>query len=281
VYSFRLAHAAMGKREKQRLAAQQAAGGEAAAAADASAAERDFTKLTELADLLLNAGGELDVYSHRKEQLQRWADAVLPQTNVLAGARDGQALHESSTVRGQSCGLCTTGRLCVCCWQGKRIVGRICIGAWHSCTGLWCNFLCCCVLHAGGDDDDDMFASDEEQDKAKKQPAATPKQQQDGQQQQPQEQPAAAAAQGADGSAADPSSAAAAAPAAAPAAAAAVDTSAWPVKELRRFLTERGVDSSSIVEKQELVDAVSAGGTALHNNVCSCRPSTQLHGCLC
>jgi dienelactone hydrolase len=81
-------HTAMGKREKQRLAAQQAAGGEAAAAApDAAAAERDFTKLTELADLLLNAGGELDVYSHRKEQLQRWADAVLPQTNVLAGAR--------------------------------------------------------------------------------------------------------------------------------------------------------------------------------------------------
>jgi hypothetical protein len=37
------------------------------------------------------------------------------------------------------------------------------------------------------------------------------------------------------------------------------------VKELRRFLSERGVDSSSIVEKQELVDAVSAAGTALHN----------------
>jgi hypothetical protein len=30
------------------------------------------------------------------------------------------------------------------------------------------------------------------------------------------------------------------------------------VKELRRFLTERGVDSSSIVEKQELVQMVSA-----------------------
>jgi hypothetical protein len=74
----------MGKREKQRLAAQQAAGGKAAAA-DAAADERDFTRLTELADLLLNSGGELDIYSHRKEQLQRWADAVLPRTNVLAG----------------------------------------------------------------------------------------------------------------------------------------------------------------------------------------------------
>ena len=29
--------------------------------------------------------------------------------------------------------------------------------------------------------------------------------------------------------------------------------SSWPVKELRRFLTERGVDPSGIVEKAELV----------------------------
>ena len=32
-----------------------------------------------------------------------------------------------------------------------------------------------------------------------------------------------------------------------------VDYSSWPVKELRRFLTERGVDPSSIVEKSDLV----------------------------
>ena len=32
-----------------------------------------------------------------------------------------------------------------------------------------------------------------------------------------------------------------------------VDYSSWPVKELRRFLTERGVDPSSIVEKNDLV----------------------------
>ena len=32
-----------------------------------------------------------------------------------------------------------------------------------------------------------------------------------------------------------------------------VDYSSWPVKELRRFLTERGVDPSGIVEKNELV----------------------------
>lgn len=80
----------MGKREKQRLAAQQAAGG-GSAASDAAAAERDFARLTELADLLLTAGGELDVYSHKKEALQRWADAVLPQTDLLAegGTADG------------------------------------------------------------------------------------------------------------------------------------------------------------------------------------------------
>jgi hypothetical protein len=129
----------MGKREKQRLAAQQAAGGEAAAvaaAADASAAERDFTKLTELADLLLNAGGELDVYSHRKEQLQRWADAVLPQTNVLAGVRDKQALHDSSAVCHQSCELRITGCFCACCWQGECHVGRYGIDTWRTCNGL-------------------------------------------------------------------------------------------------------------------------------------------------
>ena len=32
-----------------------------------------------------------------------------------------------------------------------------------------------------------------------------------------------------------------------------VDYSSWPVKELRRFLTERGVDPSGIVEKNDLV----------------------------
>lgn len=81
-----LVPAALGKREKQRLAAQAAAGDKGSGAAlTASIAERDFTKLTELADLLLNAGGELDIYSHRKEQLERWAAAVLPQTNVLQG----------------------------------------------------------------------------------------------------------------------------------------------------------------------------------------------------
>ena len=35
-----------------------------------------------------------------------------------------------------------------------------------------------------------------------------------------------------------------------------VDYSSWPVKELRRFLTERGEDPSSIVEKIELVSRV-------------------------
>lgn len=80
-------HAALGKREKQRLAAQAAAADDKASL-DATAAERDFIKLTELADLLLNAGGELDVYSHRKEQLEQWATTVLPQTNILGGETD-------------------------------------------------------------------------------------------------------------------------------------------------------------------------------------------------
>ena len=123
---------------------------------------------------------------------------------------------------------------------------------------------CLCELHAGGNDDDDMFASDEEPDKAKPQPAATGFEPQQGdKQQQPQQQPATIGQEAARSAAADSATAAAPAapPAAAPAAppaAPAVDYSSWPVKELRRFLTERGVDSSSVVEKQELVGAVSA-----------------------
>ena len=37
-----------------------------------------------------------------------------------------------------------------------------------------------------------------------------------------------------------------------------VDYAAWPVKELRRFLSERGVNSSGIVEKADLVAQVTA-----------------------
>lgn len=35
-----------------------------------------------------------------------------------------------------------------------------------------------------------------------------------------------------------------------------VDYSTWPIKELRRFLTERGQDPSGIVEKADLVAQV-------------------------
>jgi CD2 antigen cytoplasmic tail-binding protein 2 len=72
---------------------------------------------------------------------------------------------------------------------------------------------------------------------------------------------AAGAAAGAAAAASNSSGAAAAQQTPAAAAAAAepdvVDYSSWPVKELRRFLTERGVDSSSIVEKGDLVSEVS------------------------
>ena len=37
-----------------------------------------------------------------------------------------------------------------------------------------------------------------------------------------------------------------------------MDYCAWPIKELRRFLTERGKDPSSIVEKADLVAQVGA-----------------------
>lgn len=41
-----------------------------------------------------------------------------------------------------------------------------------------------------------------------------------------------------------------------PTASAAVEYGSWPVKELRRFLQERDVDVSGIVEKEELVSKV-------------------------
>ncbi len=52
------------------------------------------------------------------------------------------------------------------------------------------------------------------------------------------------------------SSSAAAAPSSAAKEAEQVDYSTWPIKELRRFLTERGVDASGIVEKADLVAQV-------------------------
>lgn len=84
------------------------------------------------------------------------------------------------------------------------------------------------LLQAGGDDDDDdMFASDDE--KPAKRPAAAA-----ADDERPAKRPAPAApASGASAAAGD--APAAAAPARAP-----VDYASWPVKELRRFLTERG-----------------------------------------
>jgi chemotaxis protein histidine kinase CheA len=182
---------------------------------DAAAASAAFSRLTELADLLLNAGGELGIYADRKEALERFARAVLPQRDVLAAA----------------------------------------------------------AAAAGGDDDDDddMFADGDDaggaaasakapqQQPLPQQQAPQPQQQQPPQQQQAPQQPAAPAA------AAQP---------AAPAQQPQVDYGSWPVKELRRFLTERGVDSSSLVEKAELVAEVSGA------RVCVCVGGDRGAGCM-
>ncbi|PSC74352.1 CD2 antigen cytoplasmic tail-binding 2 [Micractinium conductrix] len=91
------------------------------------------------------------------------------------------------------------------------------------------------------DADEDMFASDEEKEK---------------------EGGGAAAAPAAPAAAAPPAAAAAPPPLrpAAPPAPAKVedqtDYSSWPIKELRRFLSERGVDGAGIVEKAELIAKV-------------------------
>lgn len=97
------------------------------------------------------------------------------------------------------------------------------------------------------DADEDMFGSDDEGKEAAK----------------PQQQaaaPAAAAAAGPVGAGAPPAPggpprAVAPQPASAPAADE-TDYSSWPVKELRRFLTERGVEAGNIVEKGELIAKV-------------------------
>ena len=58
---------------------------------EVQAASSAFSRITDLADLLVSAGGELDVYSQRQEQLQRWSDAILPKApppGAAAGADD-------------------------------------------------------------------------------------------------------------------------------------------------------------------------------------------------
>lgn len=104
-----------------------------------------------------------------------------------------------------------------------------------------------------------MFASDDEaMNKAAPpvQPAESqPKQQQESHATQPSEPPAALSS--GTHNALQP----AAAPSVTPVASSSValgDYSSWPVKELRRYLSESGVDSSGIVEKEELIAKVNA-----------------------
>lgn len=179
---------------------------------DSSAAAAAFTRLTELADLLLNAGGELGIYSQRKEQLERFAKAVLPETDILAGDAGGDDMFgdddDDDVIPKKSDGTS----------EGKSGAAAVAANESDS-SGI-------AAAAAGGSST-----------------AANG---------------GAVAAAGGGGA---PQAAAAAAEAGAAAAAGAaegegVDYSIWPVKELRRFLTERGVDSSSIVEKGDLVNQV-------------------------
>ncbi|KAL4436141.1 hypothetical protein ABPG77_005589 [Micractinium sp. CCAP 211/92] len=94
------------------------------------------------------------------------------------------------------------------------------------------------------DADEDMFASDDEK-----------KEDQNGASAQQAAEPAEPAAPAATPKAGPLPPAAAPKPAAA-AAADETDYSSWPVKELRRFLTERGVDAAGFVEKADLVAKV-------------------------
>lgn len=90
--------AALGKREKERLAKTISTAADTHQPADSNintgsskSPSEQFARLTELADMLLNSG-ELDVYSRTKEQLERWAALVLPRASVLedntAGGND-------------------------------------------------------------------------------------------------------------------------------------------------------------------------------------------------
>ncbi len=78
----------MGKRERQRLAAQAAsapAAEQPTGSADVSSSSAQFAQLTEMADLLLTSG-ELDLYSNTKEQLERYAALMLPKEDAAPQA---------------------------------------------------------------------------------------------------------------------------------------------------------------------------------------------------
>lgn len=224
-------HRAMGKREKQKLlvAQQQAAAAAAAAAGKgsgsggpaAAAAESDLPPaaqialLTELAHRLLNEG-ETDVYSDVREDFLHAAELYMPPA-AAAAAATGATFTAAATGGGGGGG-------------GDMFAD---------------------------DGDDDMFGADDNSlDKAAAAKQPPPQQPASGDS----AVAAAEAAAAAPGAAPPPAAAAAAAatepstsaPSAA-AAAAADDFASWPIKELKRYLTENGVDVSGMVEKGEMV----------------------------
>ncbi|KAG2483126.1 hypothetical protein HYH03_018016 [Edaphochlamys debaryana] len=269
-----LPHRAMGKREKARLLAQQqaavaaaaaAAGdGDGAAAAEAEAAQhaqQAFTKLTELADELL-AEGEMDIYSSSREELLRSARMWLPQlaaggaAPVAAGGAGGSAAGAGPSGSGGAAAAAAAKPSAAVDADDDMFGDEDDEGAGKAKGGAAAAVAAAAKPSTAVDADDDMFGDDEEEGKpaakkARTEPAAAAAKEAAPAAAVPAPGPAAAAKEANGAAGPGPGSAAAK-----EAGAGAVDYASWPIKELKRLLKERGIDSSSLVEKGDLVARV-------------------------
>lgn len=248
---------ALGKRERARLK-EQASSASAAASADAdvagssstiSGASEAFQLLTGLADELL-AEGEMDVYSDTREQLERSARMWLPAASVPS-----TAIQNGGSV------------------QQRQSVGVPGIGAAPAVETLKH------LAAAAGDSDDDMFGDSdkEEQDEGAKHAqhavgagpgpgSATTAAGTDAGAMEtdlPGKSVAASSEGAAQRGAGYASTSTGAHSTSKAAAADTVDYSSWPIKELRRFLEERKVPTTGLVEKSDLVAKVEEAVAAM------------------
>ncbi|GLC52767.1 hypothetical protein PLESTB_000665900 [Pleodorina starrii] len=245
-----LPHRAMGKRERARLLAQQqqqqqqadpAAASASGSGADADAREQ-FTRMTELADELLGEG-ELEIYSANQEELLRSARMWLPQLAAPPPPKAAAAAAHAAAGDDDDDDM----------FSDKDMGGAAAKPA---------------AAAAAVDDDQDMFADEDEGGgaAAAATTAGTSGRTDGGGSAQPGGHSGGAAAVGA-AAPSGPGPAATAGAVGATAATAggdgggssggdAVDYGSWPIKELKRLLQERGVDSSGFVEKADLVAKV-------------------------
>mmetsp|Transcript_20691 Transcript_20691/g.57429 ORF Transcript_20691/g.57429 Transcript_20691/m.57429 type:complete len:501 (-) Transcript_20691:441-1943(-) len=192
-----------------------------------------FVELAELVDQLLSAG-ELDIYTESKYQMQREAE-LYSRPTILDGSmpvRHALELEMSAPVKQMF-----SWWLLPC----RSLHGHL------SCSPLiQCSALLCCASSPpdqdkpGDNSGDDMFAEDSDDEPLAKCPAV-----------------AVGTTEPGKAGAATTTEAAAAAGAVA-ASSGYTDMSTLPVKELQKFLQDRGVDVTGVLEKAELVEKAKA-----------------------